>query len=222
MIYRQLLVMDHNSENWAWEFDRIGALNKRHQVTRVSSQLRKEAQQVFYTSIPWQIRVQYHRKGYVNIDDKVLRILWSLQDWDQLRNIWNVRLTFTIQVPQKSRGRTHSDQVSAEKSPSICSMAKFCHLFAQLQHVEIAWLDSARTITWAQKARDLLQPLRHINSLRTCKINHVTTDGQADEIRGFVHRTDFAERVKEAAAISNVDLNPVIISCRHLESSAVS
>lgn len=214
MVYRQLLVIDHNSNNWGWELDRIGALNKRHKITWVSSQIRKEAQQVFYTSITWQTRLLYSGKGHVRIGEKVLRLLFSLEGWNQTCNIQNVRLSFDIDCPP-FRGHNHPDSDRRQKRPRRILMTELLAFLPQLRHVEMSWVDSARTIPWAQKERDLLQPFRGIRTLRSCLINLVGTAGQDDGIRGFTKSSDFAERVKQATAIPNVHLDSHAIQCRY-------
>lgn len=208
MVYRQLLVIDHNSNNWEWEFDRIGALNKRHKVTWVSSQIRKEAQHVFYTSITWQTRLLYSGKGRVRIGGKVLRLLFSLVRWNQICNIRNIRLNFALDCPP------FLDLDRRRKMFKPILMTKLLGFLTQIRHVEMSWVDSARTIPWAQKERDLLQPFRSIKMLRSCLIKNVGTTGQDDGIGGFSKPSDFADRVKESTGIPDVRLDPHVTKCR--------
>lgn len=214
MVYRQLLVIDHNSNNWGWELDRIGALNKRHKITWVSSQIRKEAQHVFYTSITWQTRLLYSGKGYVKIGEKVLRLLFSLVGWNQICNIQNVRLSFNLDCPP-FRGQNFLDLHRRQKRFKRILMTDLLGFLTQLRHVEMSWVDYAPTIPWAQKERDLLQPFRSIKMLRSCLINLVGTAGQNDGIRGFSKPSDFADRVKESTGIPEVRLDPHVTECRY-------
>ena len=198
MVYQQLLVMDHKSGDWGWQFHRIGALNKRHSLTWVSSQIRQEAQQVFYTSVYWHIRVLYHGKRQIRLDQKVLQILWKLEDWNQLRYICKIRLTFAISPDPRnypSRGVTRS-----------CSMHKLVQMFAAIKYLEFSWLDYWQRFPWTRKERTLLQPLSALSSLQTCRINYVNTRGQ------FTNRNDFLERVKGAVVLADVGLNPVSLT----------
>lgn len=214
MVYWNLLAIDHNSNNWGWELDRIGALNKRHKITWVNSQIRKEAQQVFYTSITWQTRLLYSGKGYVKIREKVLRLLLSLVGWNQTCNIQNVRLSFDLDC-FPFRGQNHLVLDRRQKRFKHILMTDLLGFLAQLRHVEISWVDSARTIPWAQKERELLQPFRRIKMLRSCLINLVGTAGQSDGIRGFWKPSDFADRVTEATGIPDVRLDPHVTECRY-------
>ena len=204
MVYWQLLVMDHKSGDWGWQFDRIGALNKRHSLTWVSSQIRQEAQQVFYTSIPWHMRLLYHGKRQIHLEQKVLQILWKLEDWNQLRYICNIRLTFAISPDLRdypSRGMTRS-----------CSMHKLVQMFAAVKYLELSWLDYCRSIPWIKKERTLLQPLSALSSLQTCRIDYVNTRGQLDENSRFINRNDFLERVKGTVVLADVGLNPISLT----------
>ena len=212
IVYRQLLVIDHNSNNWDWVLEAIGALNKRHALTRVSSQIRKEAQELFYTSIQWHIWVHYNNRHHVFIEDKVLQILQTLGDWDQLGHIRNVKITFVIKDPHHLRHIT-LEQVAALTlhSPRNFATLKLFQMFVGLQHLEMSWLDSARTLPWERKATSLLRTLREIRSLRTCRINYVSTRGQADGERRFINRAEFVDCLKEAIGITNVALNPVTL-----------
>jgi len=215
MVYRQLLVIDHNSNNWGWELDRLGALNKRHKITWVSSQIRKEAQQVFYTSITWQTRLLYSGKGHVGIADKVWRLLLSLEGWSQVCNLRNFRFRFDIDC-YPFRSQNHLDPNCWERRLKRLPMTRFLRFLPQLRHVEVSWVDSALTIPWAQKQHDLLQPFRDVRTIRSCLINLVGTAGQDDGIRGFWKPSDFAERIKEATAIPDVRLDPHVTECRFL------
>ena len=214
MVYWQLLVMDHKSGDWGWQFDRIGALSKRHSLTWVSSQIRQEAQQVFYTSIPWHIRVLYYGRRRIHLDQKVLQILRKLEDWNQLRYIYKIRLTFAI-----SPDLRHYSSRATTKS---CFMHKLVQMLAAVKYLEFSWLDYSRRRPWPRKERTLLQPLSALSSLQTCRINYVNTRGQLDENSRFINRNDFLERVKGTVVLADVGLNPISLTEAQCERGFVS
>ena len=217
MIYRQLLAIDHNSDHWGWDLERIGALNRRHQITRVNSQIRNESQKYFYASVPWIIRLGYSHPGAIWIKGKLVEILVRLQRWGQLNDIRHVAFHFDIsasgQVETRLLKRLYLGRKRKDKNYKHHGLRPYvfghlCKMFAGVLHVDITWIDSARTIPWSQNQLDLFEPLAEFRRLKTCKIYHVSTDGQCDGKRGFLRREDLVDRIREVGIKGTVAVNP--------------
>lgn len=92
----------------------------------------------------------------------------------------NFRLTIIIdEDPQPTSNSLIADGRRSKSSPKlqdICAMAELMRIFVGVQSLEFSWLDSGRTISWAQG--DSFAGTFEGDELTTdCRINDVRTRG---------------------------------------------
>ena len=160
MIYMELLAIDHLSEHrwdWAWNLASLGALNRRHGIIRVNSQIRCEAQRCFYGSIPWVLRIKCRAKDPWELRERkvIVRILTMLTA-AQLSYIRELRLVYSIgDLPANS---------------SRIFLWLVCRHLPAVQRLNITWFDRSRYTTWHDKKTSFLNPLaalRNVSSVST-------------------------------------------------------
>ncbi|CAF9910095.1 MAG: hypothetical protein HETSPECPRED_009606 [Heterodermia speciosa] len=158
MVYRAILVADHNSEHWEWNLASLDAFNRRHGIIRVNSQLRQETQIYFYGSIPWQIRIDcFPRESWMRPERrKTLRILKTLSGWTSRMYIRELSLLFVI------------DQLVGSESEELSETLEFvdtvCGYFSTVQRLNIAWCDHFMRLGWDEKESTLLKPLANFQA----------------------------------------------------------
>lgn len=96
LVYWQLLAIDPDIASWDWSLHRIGAFVQRCQITRVNSQIRKEAQHVLFTAMTWCMRVHYDGQYVVLIKPGLAHTLRILNERGLLCYIRRISLTFDI------------------------------------------------------------------------------------------------------------------------------
>ena len=158
MVYRAILVVDHNSEQWGWNLAGLGAFNKRHGIIRANSQIRRETQQFFYESIPWQVRIDcYPRENWMLRERrKTLRILETLNKWTSRIYFRELSLLFVIDVP----GTWGLNELT-ETSDYLGTV---CVYFSTAKRLNITWCDHNLRLGWDEKKSALLKPLANFQS----------------------------------------------------------
>ena len=153
MVYRAILIVDHNSEQWEWNLASLGAFNKRHGIIRVNSQIRQETQQLFYESIPWQVRIDcFPQEGWMLRERrKTSRILKTLNEWTSGMYFRELSLLFVICVPETWGPKALFD--TSEYLNTVCGY------FSTAQRLNITWCDHHELLAWDEKKSALLKPL---------------------------------------------------------------
>ena len=98
MIYKQLLVSDFRSGDRQWSLSNLHDFNKRHPVTRVSSLVRRESQELFYQTLTWTARVGSGIQDCWKLQEQtqIHRILRRLTP-TQASNIHGLKLIFVVE-----------------------------------------------------------------------------------------------------------------------------
>ena len=161
MVYRAILIVDHNSEHWGWNLAGLGAFNRRHGIIRANSQIRQETQQFFYESIPWQVRIDcFPRENWMLRERrKTLRILETLNKWTSRMYFRELSLLFVIDPG------TLGPNVLTETSDYLGTV---CVYFSTAQRLNITWCDHYLSLGWDEKKCALLKPLANFPS--SCSI----------------------------------------------------
>ena len=161
MIYRELLVIDHNSKHWEWSFASLGAFNQRHGIIRVNAQLRLEAQKYLYGSIPWLFRVEYPVPDPWEIRE--LRMISKILQMFTAVEVSYIReLTFVFVMDDVPKTESLATDYSRNYIGLVCK-----HLSA-VQRLNISWYDHNINIDWDEKQASLLEPLaalQHVSSI---------------------------------------------------------
>ena len=155
MIYRAILVVDHNSEQWGWNLASLGAFNRRHGIIRVNSQIRHEAQQFFYESVPWEIRIDcFPRENWMLQERrKTFRILETIEQWTSRMCFRELSLLFVI---DEKEGEIWDPKILSETSEYVDTV---CGYISTAQRLNITWCDHYRQLGWDEKKSALLHPL---------------------------------------------------------------
>ena len=200
MVYRAILIVDHNSEQWEWNLASLGAFNKRHGIIRVNSQIRLETQQFFYESIPWQIRIDcFPREDWMIRERlKTCRILETLNGWTSLMYFRELSLLFVID--RAGIGGPHALSNTSEYLNTICGY------FSKVQRLNITWCDHYRRLCWDEKKSALLKPLANFQSGCSIAIQEGHYQNSQKTREGFADCVDDIMD-GQGKASSNVDSN---------------
>lgn len=160
LVYWELLALDHNSLNWAWDLESIGAFNRRHGIIRVNAQIRQETQRFFYENIPWQIQIYcFPPEHWIPSEScTIFRILETLYGREQL--VYFRELTLLLVIPN-----WHFIDRPSALSRVSSYINTICGYFPRVQRLNISWCDHNWRIDWNEKTTTLLEPLVNMQSI---------------------------------------------------------
>ena len=212
MVYRAILVMDHNSEQWEWNLASLDAFNRRHGIIRVNSQIRQETQRFFYETIPWQIRIDCLPQENWMLQErrKTFRILKSLDAWTSRIYILQLSLLFVIDKPGIG-----GPKVLSETSDYLNTV---CGYFSTARRLNITWCDHNKRLDWDQKESALLTPLANFQNGCSISIQEGHYQNSQKTREGFVDCVEDITRLSQRHFLTSISVernNPTNVPERY-------